>query len=69
MEELKSLLRSPGGNALFEYLRKIESRQAEIVQNDARTKDLGDIRFAAGRKEGVSIVIATLLDLKRGTDA
>jgi hypothetical protein len=63
MEELKSLLRSHGGDVLINYLYTIEKRLADMVQSDARTKDLGDIRYAAGRREGVEIVIQNLKEL------
>lgn len=66
MDELKALLKSGVGRELFMHLDKIRQRQYSMVADQSRAGDLGSIRYAAGRLEGVDVVIGNLVELRDG---
>lgn len=63
---LREMLRTDAGAILFEYLNKIRERQCQEVLSKAQWGTVGDVRFAAGQRDGVLNVITNLLKVRKG---
>jgi hypothetical protein len=64
--ELRDLLKSDGGRALFDEIERVHAQQEKLLLSAVRNQDTVDvIRQQTGRMEGVEFVLAHLDSIRK----